>query len=107
MSPRWTWTDWRITDYTGIEIINLSSVFDDDLLAATDGLQVQNRSVRRLAELAQRYMGKIGDARTVQADPGVRYFGALLADDTLVPGSGPRLGKIDFETWFSRSGASK
>lgn len=61
----------------------------------------------RLSELAQRYMGRIGDTRTVQADAGVRYFGALLADDTLVPGSGPRLGKIDFETWFSRSGARK
>ncbi len=61
----------------------------------------------RLSELAQRYMGKIGDTRTVQADAGVRYFGALLADDTLVPGSGPRLGRIDFETWFSRSGARK
>ncbi|WP_191579282.1 SDR family oxidoreductase [Achromobacter insolitus] len=61
----------------------------------------------RLSELAQRYMGKIGDTRTVKADAGVRYFGALLDDDTLVPGSSPRLGKIDFETWFSRSGARK
>lgn len=61
----------------------------------------------RLSELAQRYMGRIGDTRTVQADAGVRYFGALLDDSTLVPGSSPRLGKIDFETWFSRSGARK
>lgn len=61
----------------------------------------------RLSELAQRYMGRIGDTRTVQADAGVRYFGALLDDSTLVPGSGPRLGKIDFATWFSRSGARK
>jgi len=61
----------------------------------------------RLAELVQRYMAKIGDTRSVQADPGARYFGALLDDDTLVPGAGPRLGEIDFETWFSRSGASK
>ncbi|MEN4920839.1 SDR family oxidoreductase [Achromobacter spanius] len=61
----------------------------------------------RLSELVQRYMGKIGDTRSVKADAGVRYFGALLDDDTLVPGSGPRLGKIDFETWFSRSGARK
>ncbi|PTX06474.1 NmrA family transcriptional regulator [Achromobacter mucicolens] len=61
----------------------------------------------RLSELAQRYMGRIGDTRTVQADAGVRYFGALLDDSTLVPGSGPRLGKVDFDTWFSRSGARK
>lgn len=60
-----------------------------------------------LAELAQRYMGKIGDTRTVQSDSGARYFGALLNDETLVPGSSPRLGTIDFETWFSRSGVKK
>ncbi len=59
----------------------------------------------RLSELAQRYMRRIGDARIVHADAGVRYFGALLDDSTLVPGSGPRLGKIDFDTWFSHSGA--
>ncbi|MBD9422709.1 SDR family oxidoreductase [Achromobacter sp. ACM04] len=61
----------------------------------------------RLAELVQRYMAKIGDARPVRADTGARYFGALLDDDTLVPGAGPRLGQIGFETWFSRSGARK
>lgn len=61
----------------------------------------------RLSELAQRYMRRIGDTRTVHADAGVRYFGALLDDSTLVPGTSPRLGKIGFDTWFSRSGASK
>ncbi len=61
----------------------------------------------RLADLVQRYMAKIGDTRSVRADAGARYFGALLEDETLVPGAGPRLGKIDFETWFSRSGARK
>ncbi|MBO1015257.1 SDR family oxidoreductase [Achromobacter sp. SD115] len=61
----------------------------------------------RLADLVQRYMAKIGDTRSVRADAGARYFGALLEDETLVPGVGPRLGKIDFETWFSRSGARK
>ncbi|GAB1577768.1 SDR family oxidoreductase [Bordetella petrii] len=57
----------------------------------------------RLADLAQRYLRKIGDARTVVADGEARYFGAALDDDTLVPGPGARLGRIDFETWFSRS----
>lgn len=61
----------------------------------------------RLAELVQRYMAKIGDTRSVQPDAGARYFGALLDDDTLVPGAGARLGQIDFETWFGRSGARK
>lgn len=61
----------------------------------------------RLSELAQRYMRRIGDTHTVHADAGVRYFGALLDDSTLVPGTSPRLGEIDFDTWFSRSGARK
>ncbi|MCH1999379.1 NmrA family transcriptional regulator, partial [Achromobacter xylosoxidans] len=51
------------------------------------------------------YMDRIGDSRTLRADAGARYFGALLDDTTLVPGPGPRLGAIDFETWFSRSGS--
>lgn len=57
----------------------------------------------RMAELAARYLRKTGDGRTVHADPNARYFGALLDDDMLVPGTAPRLGKIDFETWFSRA----
>ncbi|VVE53945.1 NmrA family transcriptional regulator [Pandoraea aquatica] len=57
----------------------------------------------RMAELAQRYLRKTGDGRTVHADPNARYFGALLDDDMLVPGTAPRLGKTDFETWFSRA----
>lgn len=61
----------------------------------------------RLAELAQRYMARTGDTRSVRADADARYFGALLDDDTLVPGPGPRLGRIDFETWLSRSGAGR
>jgi hypothetical protein len=56
MSPRWTWTDWSVRGYTGIEIINLSSLFDDDLLAAADGLRIDGRSITRLVEMAQRYL---------------------------------------------------
>jgi len=104
------------------EEVRLSSAYvqpiasDDVALAMADAtlgapvngiVEIAGPEKVRLSELAQRYMGRIGDTRTVQADAGVRYFGALLDDDTLVPGSGPRLGKIDFETWFSRSGARK
>jgi uncharacterized protein YbjT (DUF2867 family) len=54
----------------------------------------------RLAALVQRYLRASGDTRKVVADDQARYFGALLRDDTLVPGATPRLGKIDFDTWF-------
>ena len=77
------------------------------LIATFLVLRKRKRDLAELEELAQRYMAKIGDARTVRADVGARYFGAQLHDDTLVPGAGPRLGKISFETWFSRSGARK
>ncbi|MCY1523903.1 hypothetical protein D9M68_588170 [compost metagenome] len=55
----------------------------------------------------QRYLLKTGDARKVVADEQARYFGALLEDDTLVPGPGPRLGEVGFETWFSSANAKK
>jgi uncharacterized protein YbjT (DUF2867 family) len=81
---------------------------DATLAAPVNGtVEIAGPERVRLAELAQRYLRKTGDARNVRADPGARYFGALLDDDTLVPGPGPWLGKINVETWFSRSGAKK
>jgi uncharacterized protein YbjT (DUF2867 family) len=81
---------------------------DATLAAPVNGtVEIAGPERVRLAELAQRYLRKTGDARNVRADPGARYFGALLDDDTLVPGPDPWLGKINFETWFSRSGAKK
>lgn len=81
---------------------------DATLAAPVNGtVEIAGPDRVRLAELAQRYLHKTGDARSVRADPQARYFGALLDDDTLVPGAGAWLGKIDFETWFSRSGARK
>ncbi|MFJ1302801.1 SDR family oxidoreductase [Pseudomonadota bacterium AL_CKDN230030165-1A_HGKHYDSX7] len=89
---------------------------DDVALAMADAtlgepvngiIEIAGPERMRLADLVQRYMRKIGDARTVRADTGARYFGALLQDDTLVPGPEPRLGTIDFETWFSRAAPRK
>ncbi|MCF6404122.1 SDR family oxidoreductase [Chitinophaga filiformis] len=54
-----------------------------------------------LATLVGRYLDKMGDPRTVVADPHALYFGAELNEQSLVPGANPRIGKIDFETWFA------
>lgn len=54
-----------------------------------------------LASLVARYLNKVEDPRTVVADVHARYFGAELNDQSLVPGPNPRIGKIDFETWFT------
>ena len=81
---------------------------DATLAAPVNGtVEIAGPERVRLAELVQRYLRKTGDARLVRADPGARYFGALLDDDTLVPGPNPRLGNIDFDTWFSQSGTKK
>jgi len=55
----------------------------------------------RLSDLVQRYLKASNDPRTVVPDVKTRYFGALLQDDTLVPGPNPRLGKLDFDAWFA------
>ncbi|ANN78170.1 SDR family oxidoreductase [Bordetella flabilis] len=57
----------------------------------------------RMGALVQRYMQKTGNTRKVVASAQTPYFGAVLEDDTLVPGPNPRLGRIDFETWFART----
>lgn len=79
----------------------------DAALAApvNDIVEIAGPERVRLAELAQRYMARIGDLRGVRADARARYFGAALDDTTLVPAAGARLGAIDFDTWFGRSGA--
>ncbi|PSL33336.1 SDR family oxidoreductase [Chitinophaga ginsengisoli] len=54
-----------------------------------------------LATLVGRYLNKMGDTRSIVADPHALYFGAELNDQSLVPGPGARIGKISFETWFA------
>lgn len=61
----------------------------------------------RLSDLVQRYLGLIGDARTVVQDVHARYFGAELQDDTLVPGPNPRLGALSYASWYAQSAAVK
>ena len=50
---------------------------------------------------ARRLFAATGDARTVIGDPHARYFGTELHGGVLTPGDGARIGRIDFETWFS------
>ncbi|GAA3932092.1 NAD(P)H-binding protein [Chitinophaga oryziterrae] len=55
----------------------------------------------RLVDFVKRYLAKKGDPHKVVADVHATYFGSELNDQSIVPGENPRLGKIDFETWFS------
>jgi uncharacterized protein YbjT (DUF2867 family) len=57
-----------------------------------------------MADLVQRFLTLIGNTREVVSDPEAPYFGAVLKPDSLLPADGARLGLLDFQTWFSRSG---
>jgi uncharacterized protein YbjT (DUF2867 family) len=58
----------------------------------------------RLDELVQRGLIARNDPREVVADPQARYSGALLDDDSLVPGNDAQLAETRFEDWLSQPG---
>lgn len=58
-----------------------------------------------LDELARRLFAATGDARNVIPDVHARYFGCLLDDQSLTPGSGAHLGTTCFDTWLNQSHA--
>ncbi|WP_430781627.1 hypothetical protein [Actinoplanes sp. G11-F43] len=47
-------------------------------------------------------LAKLGDPRTVVTDPSARYFGADLAEDTLVPADGALLGETTYQQFKAR-----
>ncbi len=57
----------------------------------------------RFDELVRRALTARHDPRKVVADPGARYFGAILAERSIVPDDGARLAETRFEDWLSQS----
>ncbi|WP_020655872.1 SDR family oxidoreductase [Massilia niastensis] len=60
-----------------------------------------------MTELVRQYLRTTGDQREVVEDAGSRYFGALLEDDTLVPGPNARLGATRLDSWLQQQQAAK
>ena len=54
----------------------------------------------RFDELIRQGLGARNDPREVVADPHARYFGAELAERSLVPAGEARLGEIRFQEWL-------
>jgi uncharacterized protein YbjT (DUF2867 family) len=54
----------------------------------------------RLDELARRVLEAEKDERLVEADVHARYFGAELAEDSLIPESNARIAPTPFEDWL-------
>jgi uncharacterized protein YbjT (DUF2867 family) len=60
-----------------------------------------------LDELVRRVFRRSNDPREITADRHARYFGAELTDQSLVPGSNPRLGSTRFDTWLASPGSAQ
>jgi uncharacterized protein YbjT (DUF2867 family) len=56
----------------------------------------------RFDELIRLGLGARHDPREVVVDPHARYFGAELAERSLIPGSDARLGEIRFQEWLNQ-----
>jgi uncharacterized protein YbjT (DUF2867 family) len=57
----------------------------------------------RFDELVRRALTARHDPRKVVAEPGARYFGAILAERSIVPDDGAHLAETRFEEWLSQS----
>jgi len=61
----------------------------------------------RLDGLIRRFLASRDDPREVVADPEAPYFGAMLAERTLVPGEDAMLGETRFDDWLNQSATRK
>lgn len=57
----------------------------------------------RLDELVRQFLRANRDARQVVTDANARYFGAVLNDQSLIPGDNPRIASTRFADWLNRS----
>ena len=60
-----------------------------------------------LDKLARKFLAARHDSRTVIPDVHARYFGTELNDQSLTPGSSPRLGTTRFADWLARSASQQ
>ena len=70
-------------------------------------IEIAGPDLIRMDELVRQFLVASKDSRQVITDPQARYFGALVNDQSLVPGDHPRLGPTRFADWLSRSLASR
>lgn len=93
--------------------VRIQSMAADDVAAALGEIavappvsgvvEVAGPEVFRLDELVRIRLELLHDTRQVVADPSARYFGASLAESTLLPGESATIAGTRFEEW---SGAS-
>jgi uncharacterized protein YbjT (DUF2867 family) len=60
----------------------------------------------RMDQLVQQFLEATGDKRQVTTDTNALYYGLKVNDQSLTPGSNPRIGPTRFKDWLSRSAAA-
>lgn len=80
-----------------------AALVDVALGAPQNGLvEVAGPEALPMYEAIRRYLKAKGDTRSVVADRAARYFGAVLADGSLVPSGKVRLGAVALSAWLDR-----
>lgn len=67
---------------------------------ANNIIEIAGPELFPLHEWIKKFLTLSQDAKEVVADPGSRYFGALLEEKTLLPGNHPHIGSIRYDDWF-------
>src|SRR5215467_8014250 len=70
-------------------------------------LEIAGPEQIRQDELVRQFLSASGDERKVITDVQARYYGVDVNDQSLVPGTNPRLGSIRFAEWLSRNAPQK
>jgi len=70
---------------------------------ANGTVEVAGPEAMPIDELGRRFLRATKAAGRVVPDVHARYFGGVLSDRTLTPGTGARIGALRFEDWLARS----
>jgi uncharacterized protein YbjT (DUF2867 family) len=63
-------------------------------------VEIAGPQPQSMAAIVEHYLRAVNDARPVVADAAAPYFGTVLAERSLLPGDGARLGAIRFADWL-------
>src|SRR5262249_46174812 len=70
-------------------------------------LEIAGPEQIRQDEFIRRFLNATGDERKVITDVRAGYYGVEVNDQSLVPGTNPRLGSIRFAEWLNRNTVKK
>jgi uncharacterized protein YbjT (DUF2867 family) len=94
-----------VKHYVALSVVGSERILDSPYLRAKNApvngtVEVAGPQQFRFDELIRQGLNAYNDPRQVVADPHARYFGAQLAERSLVPWGDARLGDIRFEEWL-------